>query len=283
MAQEQSNASNEAQPRSPSSNTKAKKSAKHPQSDRAAKPTKPLPTNRVTFLRQLELLRAYAAASGPNGKVVTNADVAALVKMKSGTVSISNSFFADSGLLIRADGGYLPAPDVVSFQRVYEWNRETASYKLGPVISGTWFGKALLTKLSFKPMDEGEALVSLAEAASAGPGYRNQLRVCLEYLAAAGLIQWDGNLIRVARANGQGGDVADRPTAAADTKEPKVRASVATGFLTQPTEGVVQFNVSVRVDMKEFEGWEPQRIAAFFSGIAQVLAAKGAIEKEASG
>lgn len=46
-----------------------------------------------------------------------------------------------------------------------------------------------------------------------------------------------------------------------------------------PTEGVVQFHVSVKVDMNEFEGWQPERIAAFFGGIAQVLSAKGAIER----
>ena len=44
----------------------------------------------------------------------------------------------------------------------------------------------------------------------------------------------------------------------------------------------MQFHVSVRVDMKEFSGWQPDRIAAFFGGIAQVLAAKGTVEKEAS-
>lgn len=47
-----------------------------------------------------------------------------------------------------------------------------------------------------------------------------------------------------------------------------------------PTEGVVQFHVSVKVDMKEFAGWEADRITAFFNGIAQVLAAKSAIEKD---
>ena len=51
---------------------------------------------------------------------------------------------------------------------------------------------------------------------------------------------------------------------------------------SQPTEGTVQFHVSVKVDMAEFAGWEPARITSFFGGIAQVLAAKGAIEKEAS-
>ena len=48
-------------------------------------------------------------------------------------------------------------------------------------------------------------------------------------------------------------------------------------FHQQP-EGLVQFAVSVRVDMSELSTWSPDRIAAFFGGIAQVLAAKGKVE-----
>jgi hypothetical protein len=33
--------------------------------------------------------------------------------------------------------------------------------------------------------------------------------------------------------------------------------------------------------MSELASWEPDRTASFFSGVAQVLAAKGALEKEA--
>ena len=60
-----------------------------------------------------------------------------------------------------------------------------------------------------------------------------------------------------------------------------VRTTVSTVF-SQPADGLVQFNVSVKVDMREFAGWAPERITAFFGGIAQVLAAKGSIEKVAS-
>jgi hypothetical protein len=37
--------------------------------------------------------------------------------------------------------------------------------------------------------------------------------------------------------------------------------------------GVVQFHVSVRVGMEEFEAWKPEQIAAFLAGVAQVLTA----------
>jgi hypothetical protein len=38
----------------------------------------------------------------------------------------------------------------------------------------------------------------------------------------------------------------------------------------------------VKVNAQDFAGWSPDRITAFFGGIAQVLAAKGALEREAS-
>ena len=61
------------------------------------------------------------------------------------------------------------------------------------------------------------------------------------------------------------------------------RSSAVATMFTQPTEGVVQFHISVKVDMAEFADWSPERITAFFAGIAQVLAAKGKLEKSAAG
>ncbi len=58
-------------------------------------------------------------------------------------------------------------------------------------------------------------------------------------------------------------------------------AVIATTF-SMPAEGIVQFNISVKVNAQDFAGWSPDRITAFFGGIAQVLAAKGALERDAS-
>jgi hypothetical protein len=54
---------------------------------------------------------------------------------------------------------------------------------------------------------------------------------------------------------------------------------MSTAFVSDAA-GVVQFNISVKVDMTEFATWTPERIAAFFAGVAAVLAAKGKMEKE---
>jgi hypothetical protein len=268
------------QAEAPSTKVRKMKPAKRETAKRA-KPMKVLPTDRIAFPKQLDLLRAYAAASGPTGKAVTNAEVGSIVKMMDTTVSIANAFFADVGLLTRADGGHLPAAEVVSFQRAFEWNPDGASQKLGPLIAETWFAKALLPKLSFHAMEEAEAIQTLAEAAGAGPDYERQLRICLDYIVAGGLAQRDGTLLKLVR---NGAPASERLTGTG-TGEPKdpvpSKAAVATAF-AQPTEGVVQFHVSVKVDMAEFAGWQPERISSFFSGIAAVLAAKGAIEKDAA-
>jgi len=232
-----------------------------------------LPTDRITFTKQLDLLRAWAAASGPSNKVASNEDVASIVKMVATTVSMANSFFADAGFLQRTDGGFLPSPEVVSFNRAHEWNPETAAYKLAPVVERSWFAQALMPRLGFNAMVEKEAIVVLAEAAVASPEKESQLSFLLEYMQASGLIANDNGTIRRVRIgtpatspdNDQPTTANRAPAAAENDPSSSKGSSVATTFAS-PTEGVVQFHVSVRVDMGEFADWEPDRIKAFFGG-----------------
>lgn len=47
---------------------------------------------------------------------------------------------------------------------------------------------------------------------------------------------------------------------------------------TQGTDGMLQFAISIRVSMAELANWSPDRITAFFSGVAKALAAnKGTV------
>jgi hypothetical protein len=57
-------------------------------------------------------------------------------------------------------------------------------------------------------------------------------------------------------------------------------ARVTTAF-SQMAQGAMRFNVSFDVDMSEMASWRADRIAAFFNGLAQVLAAKAEVEKTA--
>jgi hypothetical protein len=254
------------------------------------KPTRILPSTRISFPKQIDLLRGYAAASGPSNKAVTADETAAIVGMQRDTLSLINPFFVDVGFLQRVEQKneawrYLPSADVINFARAYEWNKETAAHKLAPSMAASWFGEALLKRLSFGSLDEEEAISVLAEAASAAPEYKAQLRILLNYLSAAGLAQLaDGRVTKGKATN-------TAPMNSSTTETPhvtqeqapqhRITPSVSTAFL-QPTQGVVNFHVDVKIDMAEFASWSPARITAFFAGVAQVLAAKGALEKEVS-
>jgi hypothetical protein len=252
----------------------------------ASRPTKFLPSERITFTRQLDILRGWAAASGPLRKAVTNVEVGKIVDMQPSTVSMNNAFYASVGLLSKSEGGYAPAEDVMAFLRAYDWNKETAAQKLAPVLSKAWFYQALASKLEFGARTEADCLQDLGDAANAGQDYKNNLKMLLEYLLAVGLVQRDGSLIKKGSV---GMTTSSSSSAPADDPSPTTTKPESGGTLPDSTksipslfgttEGQVQFNIAVKVNMGEFATWQADRIASFFSGIAQVLAAKAKVEQ----
>lgn len=254
---------------------------------RSNKPTKILPTARIAFGKQMDILRAYAAASGPNNKLVTLREVSEIVKMASGTVTLSNPFFVDIRLIARTEGmGLTPSSAVMEFGRAYEWNRETAAHKLAPHMAKTWFAEALLPKLAFGEIPEKEAISTLADKSSSPPQYKNQLRLLLDYLEVSGLIKRENGHIKAARAVAVADATPEPEHHEAPLEDRPMKASVTSSRVStsfaQPTQGNVNFHIDFKMDMAEFAGWQADRIAAFFNGIAQVLSAKAAIEKDAS-
>jgi hypothetical protein len=243
-----------------------------------------LPTERINFDKQLKLLLAYAAASANQTKVVRLEDVAPLAEMAETTISMANPFFGSIGLVTRTDsGGFIPAPEVISFLRARDWTPDTASHKLAPVIEASWFYQALRPRLVMGPMEEEVVITTVfAEAAAAGRDYRRNLQMLVEYVVASGLVQRDGSQLKL---------VCQSPAVPADPTTPRpeptkqnenelpAKTRVATNFL-KTADGAVLFNVSAKVDMQELATWPPQRINAFFNGIAAVMRAKAGVEQE---
>src|SRR5262245_51265870 len=165
------------------------------------RPDKVLPTERINFNKQLDLLRAFAAAAGANGKAVGNKDAADIVKMKESTTSLANAFFLATGLLQRhPDGGFVPSEAVKRFALAYKWNPENAAHHLDPLIRATWFAQALLPKIEYSPLSEDDALTIRAQAASAEPMYRSQIGLLIDYLEVSGIVQRDGGFLKAGKA-----------------------------------------------------------------------------------
>jgi len=176
------------------------------------RPTKPLPSNRVAFDKQLTLLRGYAAASGPDRTPVDLATLAETVGMASTTVSLMNGFFGDVGFIEKVAGGYVPVPEVVSFAQVHNWDPDKAGPELAPVVGSTWFAAALIPKLKINPFQEDAALAALAKEAHADVDYRPKVRILLEYLRTAGLISIDGTLVSARHGQPPAPEQAPKPT-----------------------------------------------------------------------
>jgi hypothetical protein len=247
------------------------------------RPTKPLPTDRIAFPKQLDILRAYAVAHETTGRPVTNAEIGNIVKMAASTVPHANSFFSDPeiGLLIKAEGGHVPSPAVIAFHRAFAWNPEAATHKFAPAFQAMWFSQVLMPRLAFRSMEEREAIRVLAEACGATPEYESQLSLVLAFLEAAGMIEREGGQVRAIKSVGPAIEPAVPAVALPEVLAPPTRG-LETTFVRPTTGDGVHFNLSIDVDMKEMATWAPDRIAAFFAGFAQVLAAKGALEKNAA-
>jgi hypothetical protein len=254
-----------------------------------SKPTRVLPTDRVGFPKQLELLRAYAALAAQGTAAPGNTAAADLVGMHKDTARLALPFFLDVGLLTKSGDGYIPSPEVLAYGKAFSWSQDTAGQRLGPLFKRTWFAQALLPRLAMGQVEEGRAVQVLGEACGATPRYEGQIKTLLNYLTTSGVIRRDGDTIREGTVSEPEAAMAtprtDTPVEAKDvarevTKVVPRGPAITTSFAQVP-EGVLRIAVDVNVDLREFSTWRPERITAFWAGIAQVLAAKAGIEQGA--
>lgn len=278
-----------AQPTTPNTETEPSKAPGKP------KLTKILPTDRMTFDKQLHLLRGYAAAYTHFNTPVSGRQVAQVAKLNRNTISTANAFFVDVGLLEKSGGGFIPSGPTIAFNHAHEWNAETAPQKLAPLLQNSWFAKKLMPLVMMGQLSEEAAIRELAAESTAQPENRTQLRILLDFLEKSGILKREGDsyvrgntTVRKTDADSQEPEqtapAASTQQAATEPKEmPRdtlPRTTTTTTTFHQMTAGAVQFSINLKVDMAEFAGWEPDRITAFFAGIAQVLAAKAKVEQD---
>lgn len=234
-------------------------------------PQEVLPTDRVAFDKQLQFLLAYAAASEKGAKGVSNEAVANLVRMKASTVSLANAFFVKCGFLTRSAREYLPSKEVLEYHLAVGWNDPNAAHKLAPLVTRTWFAQTLRPKLEMRPVEESEAIGDLAQRAVVTRVYGPQLKTLLDYMETAGIVRREGSLLTLNRTIDQ--PVNDkRAPDSVDTPPSTMTCAPLSGL--SGGRGAIQFSVNIDVDMAEIAKWRPDRITAFFGGLAAVVAAK---------
>src|SRR5438874_7452599 len=113
------------------------KTAKPATTNKADKPSKVLPTNRVSRLKTFDIVRAFGA-TGDSGRPVSNVEVSKLVNLHSATVGLTLPFLTDIGLLRRTPDGMIPLAEVISYAQAFRWNPDTAAQRLAPVFARTW-------------------------------------------------------------------------------------------------------------------------------------------------
>ena len=212
-------------------------------SDETKNKRKILPTPRIAFGKQLDLLRAYAAASGSDRRPVGLSEAAPYVGLSKSTISLANPFFTDNGFLEKAGSGLLPCQEVLNFAQAYEWDADGASRELGPTMERSWFGEALLPRLDFAALSEKEALRIIDAAAEAGPKYEPQLRIVLDYLEAGGLIERSEGKVRTAPRHGRSEPKISTDDDVKDVeRSPKAAPSISEGSRSLPLliQGLLQ-------------------------------------------
>lgn len=248
---------------------------------------KVLPSDRISFPRQLEILRGFSVAAADAGGTASSNQVGPLISMSHHTINISTPFFASVGLLNRADRGrFAPAAEVTDYSRAHQWTPDTAAHRLAPIIRKAWFGKLISRMVSVQARSVEDILTDLAGESGADPSNRPQLELLIDFAIAGGLVVRDGAMLRQALPTTRASDAVAEAEVVGDQPPPAVASDVpavgmVSNFRKDNTEGMVSFDVSVRVNMSEFADWRPERISAFFGGIASVLAAKGRMEEDA--
>jgi hypothetical protein len=264
---------------------KASTATTDPPQDRKSKsqPSRRLPTDRIKFQKQLDIVRAYGIRSQNGSRTTNYKEVADDVAIHPNTASLMVGFLVDNGFLDRIGSETMPSRPVLDFVQAYNWSPDSASRKLAPLIKKSWFGEILLRKLAFRALQEDDAVSELASFIGADREHKPQIVMLIDYAVASGLVKREGSQLSLGdEALGVGAFQSPEAEPKKITaEEPKItnqqQGGVATGFMT--TEGAVQFHVDIRVTMKEMATWSPDRITAFFGGLAQVLAAKKGAEQ----
>lgn len=208
--------------------------------------TKVLPTDRIYFEKQVETLRAYAAVYAANGgNPVTNEKAGEIVGLSASTISQTNGFFNDVGIVTRDEqgglkGGFIPSNEVIEYNNACQWDESEARAKLRPIFERSWFYRCLVPRLQLAPQSQATCLALLAGESKAQAEHNDRLLNLIKYLELAGIVSTAGGNVSLLQ----------NKVSPVTPKLDEQKTQGVTPVLPKPPEGTEQHTLYLSSDKK---------------------------------
>lgn len=248
-----------------------------------------LPTDRLSFEKQVEALRAIAQVSGAGRRPVTAEEISSTIGLRGNTGGLSNKFFRDTGWIQpQGRGMYVPTEELTSFHQqlaVDPGAVEAAKEYLLVAARTSWYWQEIADMVQGAGVREAAVIFKLVRAAGASADdHKVQLSLIIEWLIWLGLVHREGEMILAgpAAAPAVTEDAAEEieettmeePTAVEPTvtathpdREPEEVATPATPTAPRPAvdEAMISMTVSLRITPEDAANMSDERLASLLA------------------
>lgn len=168
-----------------------------PKSGGVQKPRQTLPSDRLSFERQIDSLKAFASQAMVHDGVVTNKQAGDVVGVAETTIVVTNAFFTEIGLLERIGNGQFRTNSLMSeYAHAIDYQAPSPGHALKPLFEKQWFAKTLLPYLGARDVSRDEAVRILAQSCGASKKYEGNVRVLLDFMGYVGVVEFLGDLVK---------------------------------------------------------------------------------------
>lgn len=254
-----------------------------------ARPTEPVPTDRMKFDTQVKALLTACTASRNGSEWITADNMAAMLGISPATAPLNNAFYVYLNLLEkRGKGEYRPTEISLRFQQRWTFDKKTAPTILAPAFEDSWFLDAVKQKLALGEATVDEMVETLALVANTDNSYATQYTFCLEWLQYVGLITMENGVVRlvgdgvapvdpgVVRDDGAQPSADERPPAAPAQEEIEVQDAQRPLRQDGPPT-IVSMSIDISLTADDLRKLSSEQISALFDGVGKVAAVKAAL------
>lgn len=245
-----------------------------------------LPTDRLSFDKQVEALRAIAQVSGAGRRPVTAEEISSTIGLRGNTGGLSNKFFRDTGWIQpQGRGMYVPTEELMSFhqQLVVDPDAVEAAkeYLLGAA-RASWYWQEIADMVQGAGVREAAVIFKLVRAAGASADdHKPQLSLIIDWLIWLGLVHREGEMIlagpaAVPAVTEDADEEIEEPTMeersavepTVTTPDPEpVIAAPATPTAPRPAvdEAMISMTVSLRITPEDAANMSDERLASLLA------------------